>query len=55
MPDVAAGIEQIREEHPKDPSTALLHTQLWNILMENAQYAGAVEEAQAAYDLMISE
>ncbi|KAL4457514.1 hypothetical protein ABPG75_012379 [Micractinium tetrahymenae] len=48
------GIAELQAEHPSDPSIALLHTQLWNILSDAGQYDAALEQAQAAYDLMLS-
>lgn len=48
------GIGELQAEHPNDPSIALLHTQLWNILSDAGQYDAALEQAQAAYDLMLS-
>jgi hypothetical protein len=44
---------EIAEQHPGDPSVALLCTQLWNIQQEQGSYAAALEQARRAYDLMI--
>lgn len=46
---------EISEQHPGDPSVALLCTQLWNIQQEQGSYAAALEQARRAYDLMIGE
>lgn len=48
------GIAEIREQHPEDPSRALLCTQLWNLQTEVGQHEAALEQAQDAYNLMLS-
>lgn len=44
---------EIEEQHPGDPSVALLCTQLWNMQQEAGSYGEALQQAQRAYDLMI--
>lgn len=50
-----AGMAEIEEQHPNDPSIALLCTQLWNMQQEQGSYAAALEQARRAYELMLGE
>lgn len=46
---------EIEEQHPNDPSIALLCTQLWNMQQEQGSYGAALEQARRAYELMLGE
>lgn len=37
-----AGLAELAEEYPNDPSAALLHTALWNLQQEAGQVGGEV-------------